>query len=267
MSILDRSRNAEFGVFGGFTGMCFYFSNSKRALELANRYGRKPDMLEMSDEMPEAQFKINAWTHPSCPVVTSKENIESAKWGLIPAWTKTSAEADKIRKMCLNARTETVFNLPSFRDPVMTKRCLIPATGYFEFHHQDKSAIPYYIFLKDEEIFSFGGLYDAWQNPESGETTQTFTILTVPANKLCAEIHNGGKNPFRMPLIIGREREDRWLDHTLSKPDIKQFFQPFDTGMMDARPVSSDFLKKSPDDASIIKFVPSPEYDVFLPSL
>ena len=109
--------------------MCFYFSNSKRALELANRYGRKPDMLEMSDEMPEAQFKINAWTHPSCPVVTSKENIESAKWGLIPAWTKTAAEAHKIRKMCLNAKTETVFNLPSFREPLITKRCLIPATG------------------------------------------------------------------------------------------------------------------------------------------
>jgi len=233
--------------------MCFYFSNSKRALELANRYGRKTDMLETSAETP--RYKINAFTHPICPVVTEKENIESAKWGLIPAWTKTAAEADKIRKICLNARTETVFDLPSFRNPILTKRCLIPATGYFEFHHQDKSAIPYYIFLKDEEIFSFGGLYETWRNHESGETAQTFTILTVSANKLCAEIHNGGKNPFRMPLIIRREKEDEWLDHTLRRADIKQFFQPFNTDMMDARPVPNDFLKKSPDDASIISTV------------
>ena len=233
--------------------MCFYFSNSKRALELANRYGRKTDMLETSEETP--QYKINAFTHPTCPVVTEKESIESAKWGLIPTWTKTAAEAGKIRKICLYARTETVFNLPSFRNPILTRRCLVPATGYFEFHHHDKSAIPYYIFLKDEEIFSFGGLYETWRNPESGETAQTFTILTVPANKLCAEIHNGGKNPFRMPLIISRKKEDEWLDHTLRKSDIKQFFQPFNTGMMDAWPVSNDFLKKSPDDASIIEWV------------
>jgi len=233
--------------------MCFYFSNSKRALELANRYGRKTDMPETSEETP--QYKINAFTHPSCPVVTEKENIESAKWGLIPYWTKTAAEADKIRKICLNARTETVFDLSSFRNPILTKRCLIPATGYFEFHHRDKSAIPYYIFLKDEEIFSFGGLYETWRNPESGETAQTFTILTVQANKLCAEIHNGGKNPFRMPLIISRKKEDEWLASTLRKSDIKQFFQLFDTDMMDAWPVSNDFLKKSPDDASIIEWV------------
>ena len=210
-------------------------------------------MLEMSAETPEAQYKINAFTHPSCLMVTAKESIESAKWGLIPDWTKTAAEADKIRKMCLNARAETVFNLPSFRNSVMTKRCLIPTTGYFEFHHEGKLAIPYYIFLKDEEIFSLGGLYDAWQNPDSGETTQTFTILMVPANKLCAEIHNGGKNPFRMPLIINRENEDRWLAGSLNVNDIKSFFQPFEAAAMDSYPIASDFIKRNPIDSSIIE--------------
>jgi putative SOS response-associated peptidase YedK len=203
--------------------------------------------------MQEAQYRINAFTHPVCPVITPGENIEAFKWGLIPAWTKTEEEAAKLRKMCLNARSKTVFDLPSFRNPVLAGRCLIPATGYFEFHHHEKTAIPYYIFLKNEEILSLGGLYEIWQNPVTHKTTRTFTILTVPANELCSEIHNGGKNPFRMPLIISRENECHWLDRSLNRPDIERFFRPFDTNLMDAYPISNDFLKKSPDDASIIE--------------
>jgi putative SOS response-associated peptidase YedK len=233
--------------------MCFYFSASKRALELANRYGRKIDVIETAAEIQDAQYRITAFTHPACPVITASENIETAEWGLIPAWAKTVEEAGKLKKMCLNARAEGVFDLPSFRNSVLTGRCLIPATGFFEFHHRNKSVTPYYIFLPDEEIFSFGGLYERWRNPATGETMQTFTILTVPANKLCSEIHNGGKNPFRMPLIISKENESRWLDRSLHRSEIKQLFRPFDTNLMDAYPISKDFLKKNPYDASIIE--------------
>jgi len=233
--------------------MCFYASNSKRALELGKRYNRKTDNTETANEVVEEQYRVSAFTHPTCPVITEKESIESAKWGLIPHWTRDFEEAQKIRKMCLNARAETVFNLPSFRNPILSQRCLIPATGYFEFHHREKSVIPYYIFLRHEEIFSFGGIYERWQNPDTKEITQTFTVITVPANELCAQIHNGGKNPFRMPLIVRPEDEAHWIDNSLKANDIKQFFQPFDANKMDAYPISKDFTKKRPDDASIIE--------------
>ena len=233
--------------------MCFYNSNSKRALSLAKRFGRKTDIIEIAQEILDEQYRITAFTHPACPVITSNENIEIAKWGLIPHWTKTVEDANKISKMCLNAKSETVFNLPSFRSPIMTRRCLIPSTGYFEFHHSDNTVIPYYIFLKNEEIFSFGGLYELWQHPQTKEMRQTFTVLTVPANELCTHIHNGRKTPFRMPLIVGKENEERWLDKSLTQNDIKQFFVPFNTDLMNAYPVSKDFLKKRPDDASIIE--------------
>jgi len=238
--------------------MCFYFSNSRRALDLVNRYEFASGRIETFCEVQEAQYKITAFTHPACPVITANDGdngnggIGTAKWGLIPAWKKTVEDAEKSRKTCLNARAETVFELPSFRSPVLSKRCLIPATGYFEFHHRDKKAIPYYIFLKDEEIFSFGGLYEQWRNPAANETERTFAILTVPANRLCAGIHNGGKNPFRMPLIIRRDDESRWIDRSLKKPEIARFFQSFDANGMDAYPISGDFLKKNPGDASII---------------
>jgi len=234
--------------------MCFYTASNKRALALAKRYNLKTDIIEMAKEIIEEQkYRISAFTNPLCPMVTDSPSMEVAQWGLIPSWMKTAHDAQKIRNMCLNARSETVFSKPVFRTPILAKRCLIPATGYFEFHHREKAVIPYYIYLKNEEIFSFGGMYERWKNPLTKETVQTFTILTLPANELCAQIHNGGKNPFRMPLIIGKEYENLWLDNTLKNTDIQQFFQPFDADQMDAYPISKDFLKKLPDDASIIE--------------
>jgi putative SOS response-associated peptidase YedK len=234
--------------------MCFYTASNKRALALAKRYGLKTDIIEMAKEIIEEQkYRVNAFTHPHCLIVTQSESLEVAQWGLIPHWTRTVEEAQKTRKMTLNARVETVFTLPSFRSPILTKRCLFPATGYFEFHHQDKAVTPHYIFLKDEEIFSIGGMYEQWKHPHTNETIQTFSIITIPANDLCRKIHNGGKNPFRMPLIIDKEYEKVWIDTSLKMPDIQQFFQPFDSDRMDAYPISKDFLKKAPDDANIIE--------------
>jgi len=237
--------------------MCFYSSNSKRALALAKRYGRKTNIIEMAQEILDEQYKITAFNHPDCPIITTNESIEVAKWGLIPHWTKTSDDAAKIRKMCLIARSETVFSKPAFRGSIYSKRCLMPTTGYFEFQHKEKEVIPYYIFLRNEEIFSFGGLYEKWYNQYSKEWIQTFSILTTSANSLCATIHNSGKNPFRMPVIISRENEELWLDNSLKENDIQQFFHPCETELMDAYPVSKDFLKKRPDDVSIILPLPS----------
>ena len=233
--------------------MCFYTSNAKAA-NLAKRYGIKLDVVEMAKQILEEQkYRINAFTHPACPVVTNPEELEIAHWGLIPPWTRTIADANKIKKICLNARAETMFKLPSFRSPVLSKRCLLPVSGFFEFNHQGNSVIPYYIFIKNEDIFSIGGLYEHWRNPETNETTKTFTVITVPSNDLCSKIHNGGKNPFRMPLIIDRDNENMWLDKSLKSVDIQQFLQPFDTNRMSAYPIAADFLKMKPNDPTIIQ--------------
>ena len=222
--------------------MCFYNSQSKRALDLAKRYGRRSDIIEMVQEIIDEQYKITAFVNPDCAIVTPDANLQVAKWGLIPHWIKSKEDALKISKMTLNAKSETAFTLPSFRVPIMKRRCLVPSTGYFEFHHEDKEVVPYRIFVKDEEIFSLGGVYEQWVNPETNEPSETFSILTVPANELCAEIHNGGKNPFRMPLIISRADEERWLDRSLNANDVKQLMIPFESDRMDAYPVAAKTL-------------------------
>jgi len=206
----------------------------------------------MVQEIIDEQYKITAFTNPDCAIITPDSEIQVARWGLIPSWTKTEDEAAKIRKMTLNARSETVFSLPSFRNSIIKNRCLIPSTGFFEFHHEEKDTIPYYIYLKEEEIFSLGGVYEVWNNQYTNEIIHTFSVITVPANELCAKIHNGGKNPFRMPLIISHEREKEWLDMYLKLPEITDFLRPFNSDLMDAYPVTNDFLKKNSKDASII---------------
>jgi len=226
---------------------------SKRAMALANRYGRKTDILEIVKEILDEQYKITAFTHPDCAIVTTNPNVQPAKWGLIPHWVKTEEEALRIRKMTLNAKAETAFTLPSFRGSILTRRCLVPSTGFFEFHHEGKDAIPYFIFVKDETIFSLGGIYEVWQNPATKETVQTFSVLTVPANALCSTIHNGGKNPFRMPLIIRRENEELWLSGSLKTNDVKELMIPFEDGSMDAYPVGRDFLKKGSRDSTVVE--------------
>jgi len=233
--------------------MCFYNSQSKRAMELAKRYGRKLDILEIVQEILDEQYRITAFTHPHCYMITGSENLQTAQWGFIPYWTKTEEDASKIQKMTWNACSETVFNLPSFRGAIKTNRCLIPSTGYFEFHHEEKETIPYYLFLKNKGVFSLGGIYDEWQNPITKEIVTTFSIITVPANELCKQIHNGGKNPFRMPLIIPQENEEKWLDITLNQTKISNLFRPFSPELMSAHPVSKNFLKKSAKDASVIE--------------
>ena len=240
--------------------MCFYCAMSKKALALAKRYGRKMNVIEMVQEILDEQHKITAFSHPDCAIVTDDENIGIGKWGLIPKWTKTADDAAKMRKMCLNARSETVFSKPAFRGSVK-QRCLIPVTGYFEFQHTASGVIPYHIFLRSplnppkgdlDDVFSLGGLYETWQHPDTKEWIMTFTVLTTDANALCRTIHNGGKNPFRMPVIIGRENEEKWLDKTLKEKDIERFFEPFENEQMDAYPVVRDFLKRSAKDRAVV---------------
>lgn len=234
--------------------MCFHNSMSAKAQTLAVRYGRKTDIIETVKEIIEEEYHINAFSNPECAIITSDEEIQAFIWGLIPFWAQDEEKANGIRRMTYNARSETIFKLPSFREPILKKRCLVPSTGYFEYHHnEDETTTPYYIYLPDEEIFSFAGIYDIWHDKETGEIFKTFSIITTDANKLTAEIHNGGKNSQRMPVILPKADEEKWLDGKLTKEQIESLMKPFDAKQMDAYTIHNDFIKKSPKDKSILE--------------
>ncbi|WP_029905286.1 SOS response-associated peptidase [Prevotella sp. 10(H)] len=234
--------------------MCFYISMNKNAQTLASRYGLKTDILESYQDILNEHYQINAFTNPLCYVVTNSEELHAFNWGLIPHWERTPQDADKIRAMTYNARSESIFEKPSFREPIRSKRCLVPSTGYFEYHHNaDSSTTPYFIYLKNTEIFSIAGIYDSWKNPANGDIINTFSIITTEANSFTAEIHNGGKNPNRMPVILSPMDEKQWIDSSLNREGIIELMKPYDASLMDAHAVRRDFLKLDTRDERVIE--------------
>lgn len=223
---------------------------SAKAMRLAARYGRRTDLIEAAREIVCGQYHVSAFNFPECPAVTASEEIQVFRWGLIPYWTKSQEDSATIRKMTLNAKSETLFEKPSFRQPVLKKRCLIPSTGYFDWRHEGDRKIPYFIRLKEEEIFSMAGIYDLWTDNSTGDQLATFSIITTGTNPLTDYIHN---TKHRMPAILPPGDEERWLDPRLEKEEIASLLQPFDAARMEAYRIGNDFLKKKPDDASIIR--------------
>lgn len=237
---------------------------SAKAIKLAKRYRRQSDIVEIYQDILNERYNVSAFTNPPWPIITHENEIQVYTWGLVPFWIKAKGNretdrkeaverANSIRKRTYNARAETLFELPSFRTPIRHNRCIIPSTGYFEYHHQpDGTTTPYYIYLKNEPVFSMAGIFDSWLNPQTGKEEYTFSMITTEANDLTGEIHNGGKNPHRMPLILPREKEETWLKPSLSETEIKSFLKTFPSNDMDAYVVRPDFRKKNPHDKTIL---------------
>ena len=132
------------------------------------------------------------------------------KWGLIPSWAKDQSIGTRLT----NARSETALTKPSFRDSFRRRRCLIPATGFYEWTTSGKRKQPHYVRLISNEPFGIGGLWDSWE--DSGKIEETCTILTCDANQAMQHLHP------RMPVVIQPERYDAWLDPATELKDLSQ---------------------------------------------
>ncbi|WP_345948852.1 SOS response-associated peptidase [Mucilaginibacter sp. PAMB04274] len=200
----------------------------------------------------EVVYHTDGFAHNAMPVITADEpnKIQLYKWGLIPHWFKhdpnktdsrgkpipARQQAQEFSNQTLNAIGETVFDKPSFRNYIGKKRCLVPATGIYEWHHLDKKTkIPHYIYLKSKEIFSFGGIYSHWVDPETGEVVKTYSILTNPANSLMSRIHN---SKLWQPFILERDIEGSWLDPKFSKEQVREIIAPLSEKHLTAHTIS-----------------------------
>jgi len=121
-------------------------------------------------------------------------------WGLVPSWAKEPSIGNRM----INARAETIMAKPSFRAAFRSKRCLVPADGFYEWKKLDNRKVPFYIYHEDEKPFSMAGLWDMWEKPD-GSPLYTFTIITTDASSRVKDIHS------RMPVIIPREEREMWL--------------------------------------------------------
>jgi putative SOS response-associated peptidase YedK len=224
--------------------MCYNVANAKENKELAPRYNKKMDAIAKAQR--QIAFMLNGFAHPNLCIIKSEtpDALSVGKWGLVPADITNEVRAEQFAKHTLNAKSETIFDLPSFKDSIIPKRCLIPVTGFFEWRTVNKNKYPYYIYLKKEEIFSLGGIYSDWTNEDTGAIQTTFSIITTSANPLMAKIHNLKE---RMPLIFDRETENKWIEPKLTVNEIKGMMKPFDDVLMNAHTIK----KQNPKDKDL----------------
>lgn len=172
----------------------------------------------------------NASPSQNLPVITNSQPdaVQFFSWGLQPFWAKDV----KSVKRSINARAETLTEKTSFCNLLKSKRCLVPADGFFEWQVTPQGKVPHRIMLEDGSTFSFAGLWDEWLDKSTGEILHTYTIITTSANDLVKPIHD------RMPVMLSPESEELWLDTHESQEDLLSLLQPFDAGKMKVYPVS-----------------------------
>ncbi|MBS0205610.1 MAG: SOS response-associated peptidase [Planctomycetes bacterium] len=155
---------------------------------------------------------------------------ESVQWGLVPSW----AQDPRIGSQMFNARAETVATKPAFRSSFRKRRCLVPASGFYEWQQLDgKAKQPWNIFRADGQPLAFAGLWEHWQNPD-GTVLESCTVITTTANSFMAEIHD------RMPVILDKQAWGLWLSpEELPAEALTELLVPCPSDWLDRTPVST----------------------------
>lgn len=217
--------------------MCGRYSLSKSKIELEERF--------QAEMLPDFQPRYNIAPTQLVPVITSQspKGFSFFYWGITPDFGKNKPVAQKL----INARAELVNDKISFKSSFEKRRCLIPADGFYEWKKLGKKTkIPYRFTLKEDELFAFAGIWEEYETV-SGEIQHTFLILTTSPNEIVSEIHD------RMPVILNRQMEKKWLDNYTSESELLAMLQPYPSDQMLSYTVSPLVNSVQNDVPSIIR--------------
>jgi putative SOS response-associated peptidase YedK len=187
---------------------------------MCGRYTLKPTGDELTHQFAllkalDWQPRFNLAPTQLAPIITANASGNEARlamWGLVPAWSQNLSAAPRL----INARAETVAQKPAFRQAYRQRRCLVPASGFFEWQASASGKLPWYFQLGSSQTFCFAGLWEEWQpkkNDDPSAAVVSYTILTVAAHGDMAGIHS------RMPLILTQESEQAWLNLDIGATD------------------------------------------------
>lgn len=178
--------------------MCGRFAQIDGGGEMAESLGAAPPSLDLKPRYNIAPTQNAAIIRrrPGSP-----PSLDLLRWGLIPSWAKESTIGSRM----INARVETVAEKPAFRSAYASRRCLVPADGFYEWRRRGRSKQPFFIGMDNRKPFAFAGLWETWTGADAAPI-ETFTILTTAPNALVAPIHD------RMPLILHPDDYAPWLD-------------------------------------------------------
>jgi putative SOS response-associated peptidase YedK len=198
------------------------------------------EQFEVSGTAPQKSLPLNwniAPTNPIYIIRGTSPDLATVSWGLIAPWLKNVQEAKNSQSRAINARSESIFEKPTFRDAFRTTRCLIPATGYYEWatalgKYRPKQ--PFYICAKDDKQLSIAGIWSSWVAP-NGEVMETASIITQEAQGELEAIHS------RMPVFMPVDRWKQWLDPKENNVEHLKSLMVVENpdSLVTARPVSS----------------------------
>ena len=177
--------------------MCGRYTLARSQQELSERFGVRQLFVDLTP-------RYNIAPTQKVPIVLTQDEeraIQIFQWGLIPSWVKDLRAA----KPLINARVETLAEKASFKKSLVSRRCIVPADGFYEWRKMGTQKQPMFIHGKENQILGFAGIWDEWKNDE-GVPLRTFSIITTDANKTMAPIHD------RMPVILAPDAEALWLD-------------------------------------------------------
>jgi putative SOS response-associated peptidase YedK len=192
---------------------------------------------------PNWDFQMNwyadGFSHPKLLCYTNQEPLkpQALIWGLIPGWTKTFADGKKFWNNTLNARGETIFEKPSFKNSAKNKRCLVYLDAFYEHHHFGKGTIPFRMQAKDSSPLPIAGIWEEWVDKTTGEILKTVSIVTTEGNAMMSKIHNNAAAEMgpRMPVILPKEKQDEWLVDCKTEVDQKYV-------QSQVKPIDTDYL-------------------------
>jgi len=222
--------------------MCFHISQIKKVSEREQHYKAHLYNEDLRDVYDTPQYHSNGFDHPQTLIIPQEEpsKLIQAQWGLVPENKKETDINTYYKQQIkygsgLNARSEKLFDYWLYNSSALTRRCIIPVTGFFEPHTYSNKKYPIHIKHQDNKLLSLAGLYTILGN------TVTYSILTKEASPLFAKIHN---QKLRQPVILNTDLENDWLNDHLKPSDINQIISDdYNDNAIEAYAVSRDLFR------------------------
>lgn len=207
--------------------------------------------LSLPEHMISAYVLQSGFEYGSWPIIKVAESgtpeVVKAHWEFLAPWVKTwkDVEASRQKYTTLNAVGENILNSNLYKDAAMSRRCLVPSSGFYEWRHikpegaKKDLAIPYFISIPAQPVFYMGGLWQNWTDRQTGEFLTSFAIVTAPANDLMSRVHNKKK---RMPLILPDPLALEWLNPSLPREQVQQLAcYQLESNLLQAYTIQKDF--------------------------
>ncbi len=216
---------------------------------MCGRYGLRDDRkatvrtLDAEWRGADTRPRYNIAPTQHAPVViheVERRYLDMYRWGLVPFWAKDPSIGNRM----INARSETVHEKPAFRDAFKRRRCLVPASGFYEWQKTERGKVPHWIHPAEGELLTFAGLWEEWR-PKDAEPIRSYTILTTSANGFMQRLHD------RMPVILSAPEREAWLDPDASPSALRSLLRPGAEDLLEAHPVSTRVNSPANDDARL----------------